>query len=60
MSDKTDELSVQLNEAFERLEGETASAEKPDAQQSGRQKSRSEAEASNLGKIELVLTSTAA
>ena len=43
MSDKTDELSVQLNEAFERLEGETASAEKPDAQQSGRQKSRSEA-----------------
>ena len=47
MSDKTDELSVQLNEAVERLEGETASAEKPDAQQSGRQKSRSEAEASN-------------
>ncbi len=39
MSDKTDELSVQLNEAFERLESDSNNgAEQPDAHQTNRKK----------------------
>ena len=47
MSDKTDELSVQLNEAFERLESDSNNgAEQPDAHQTNRKKGDSEAQKS--------------
>jgi uroporphyrin-3 C-methyltransferase len=47
MSDKTDELSVQLNEAFERLESDSNNgAEQPDAHQTNRKKGDPEAQKS--------------